>query len=199
MAQQIRLIFFLLLFILPGCNQTANSIPLEVPRGYVPVLEIVLEDGVFRFGPFVGYYFRPEDPSDFSHLKFVCFNEQHFYTLDLPANALLFEGEAILSTLPDLNVVLPQGEERIHPVFFSEAPEAWLESRPEPKAEFVHFHSCYNSRGPVRHGYWLRHVSVADFTYDMGGRVEKDSPLYHQVSQGADKNFGKIIEFDSGP
>ena len=63
----------------------------------------------------------------------------------------------------------------------------------------MHFHSCYNSQGPVLTGYWLRHEARAEFTYDMGGRVGPDSPLYHKVNSGVDKAFGRIIEFDRGP
>jgi hypothetical protein len=33
----------------------------------------------------------------------------------------------------------------------------------------------------------------------MGGRVGKDSPLYHRVSSGPDRDFARIIEFDRGP
>jgi hypothetical protein len=63
----------------------------------------------------------------------------------------------------------------------------------------VHFHSCYNGIGPVLIGYWLRHTAAADFTYDMGGRVAENSPLYHRVQKGVDRDFAKIIEFDKGP
>ena len=48
-------------------------------------------------------------------------------------------------------------------------------------------------------GYWIRHVAVSDFTYDMGGRVGKESPLYHRVRKGPDRDFARIIEFDRGP
>ena len=48
-------------------------------------------------------------------------------------------------------------------------------------------------------GYWLRHVAVSEFTYDMGGRVGKESPLYHRVRKGPDRDFAGIVEFDRGP
>jgi hypothetical protein len=33
----------------------------------------------------------------------------------------------------------------------------------------------------------------------MGGRVGADSPLYHAVRPGIDKQFATIMEFDAGP
>ncbi len=184
---------------LAGCSGQSGGVALQIPRGYAPILEIDLQGKLLRVGPFVGYYFRPEDPDDLSRLKFVCFNERSFYTLDLPENAKLFEGDAVLATLPETGFSLPRGQDRIHPVFFDQAPAEWLATRPEPPDEFVHFHSCYDSAGPVLHGYWLRHFGTAEFTYDMGGRVSEGSPLYHQVRVGIDKDFPRIVEFDKGP
>jgi hypothetical protein len=54
-------------------------------------------------------------------------------------------------------------------------------------------------RRVVLTGYWIRHVAVSEFTYDMGGRVGKKSPLYHRVRKGPDREFARIIEFDRGP
>ena len=193
------LIVFLHL-LLGGClPRTDDEVELKIPRGYVSMLEIKLDGSVYGFGPFVGYYFRPEDPKDLSRLAFVCFNERGFYTKDTSVNELLFEGEARLARLPENGDLIASDTTKIHPFFFSEAPTRWLESRPEPQDEFVHFHSCYNSQGPVLTGYWLRHEARAEFTYDMGGRVGPDSPLYHKVNSGVDKAFGRIIEFDRGP
>jgi hypothetical protein len=164
-------------------------------------LEVVHEGRRYRFGPFVGYYFHPVDPQNLMDLRFVVFNENAFYTLDLPSNAKLFEGRAVFTTLPDAGRDLPDvdAERRINPVFFEEAPPQWLQSRPSPREDYLHFHSCYDARGAVRHGYWLRHVGAAEFTYDMGGRVTAESPLYHRVTQGVDRNFARIVEFDRGP
>jgi hypothetical protein len=184
---------------LPGCTLTDNSPPaLDVPRGYVPTIEIELNDRILGFGPFVGYYFRPDIPEGFSRLKFVCFNEQSFYTNDLPANSKLFEGEAVLTELTGTTVKIPDAH-RINPVFFPNAPVVWLKNRPEPQDEFVHFHSCYDAQGPVLTGYWLRHRAITSFTYDMGGRVDPNSPLYHEVTPGIDSRFAQIVEFDRGP
>jgi hypothetical protein len=169
-----------------------------VPHGYMARLEQVHDGRMIGFGPFVGYYFRPEDPGDLSRLRFVCFNENRFYSSDMPDGAKLYEGTAVRATLPRADVAIPT-HERIHPVFFGEAPEAWRNTRPEPRDEFVHFHSCYDAAGPVHTGYWIRHVAVSDFTYDMGGRVGKQSPLYHRVLKGPDRDFARIIEFDRGP
>jgi hypothetical protein len=162
------------------------------------VLEIEQKDRLLSFGPFVGYYFKPEIHGDFSRLKFLCFNERNFYTHGVPENAKLFEGKAVLTRLPDVDFELPDNA-RINPVLFSDAPPQWLETRPRPKDEFLHFHSCYDSYGPVLTGYWIRHEGVRAFTYDMGSRVEPDSPLYHKVMIGTDKAFARIIEFDRGP
>ncbi len=193
-------LLFPIAILIAGCSgETGVGAALEIPRGYVRVLEINMDGKLCRVGPFVGYYFKPEDPNDLSRLKFVCFNERSFYTLDLPENAKLFEGDAMLATLPETDFSLPRGEDRIQPVFFDEAPAEWLATRPEPRDEFVHFHSCYDSSGPVLRGYWLRHYGTAEFTYDMGGRVGQDSPLYHEVTKGVDKNFARIVEFDTGP
>jgi hypothetical protein len=182
-----------------GCGPTESEAPaLKVPRGYLPVLEIELKDRLLGFGPFEGYYFKPESPDGFARIKFVCFNERTFFTKDIPENVKLFEGEAVLTRLPNVNHDLPDAA-RINPIFFSDAPLQWLESRPQPKDEFVHFHSCYDSQGPVLTGYWIRHEAVVAFTYDMGGRVGPDSPLYHKVMPGIDKAFARIIEFDRGP
>lgn len=178
-----------------GADETAAP---AVPRGYLPVLEIEAGDRLLGFGPFVGYYFKPERFGDMSRLRFVCYNARRFYAADAPENALLFRGEAVLVHLPESDIPLPQSH-RINPIFFSGAPSQWLESRPEPKDEYVHFHSCYDSSGPVRTGYWIRHEALRTFTYDMGGRVGSDSPLYHGVRPGIDKGFARIIEFDRGP
>jgi hypothetical protein len=159
----------------------------------------MIHDGqMIGFGPFVGYYFRPENPDDLSRLRFACFNENQFYSSDMADGAKLYEGTAVRKTLPEADADIPAGD-RINPVFFDNAPAAWRENRPDPKDLFLHFHSCYNGAGPVRTGYWIRHVAVTDFTYDMGGRVGKESPLYHRVKKGPDRDFARIIEFDKGP
>lgn len=183
-----------------GCDAKSSSSAVgpDVPRGYVSRLEIRLDGKVAAFGPFVGYYFQPEDPSDLGRLRFVCFNERQFYTKDLPENALLFNGEARLTVLPDTGFGVPSTE-RISPVFFSDAPEAWIDTRPEPSDEWLHFHSCHDAGGALLTGYWLRHVGTAEFTYDMGGRVGAESPLYHRVTKGPDRRFARIVEFDRGP
>ncbi|MFO8091309.1 MAG: hypothetical protein R6U13_15835 [Desulfatiglandaceae bacterium] len=189
-----------LLFGVASCQrQSEGEVELKIPHGYVSTLEIHLEGRLYGFGPFVGYYFKPEDSQDLSRLSFVCFNERGFYTKDIPINELLYEGVAKLARLPEDGVVIPSDGARIHPIFFSEAPTQWLENRPEPQDEFLHFHSCYDSQGPALTGYWLRHEAKADFTYDMGERVGPDSPLYHKVRPGIDKLFPRIIEFDRGP
>ncbi|MEE4363104.1 MAG: hypothetical protein V2J08_04175, partial [Desulfotignum sp.] len=155
-------------------------------------------DRVLGFGPFVGYYFKPENPEDLTRLTFVCYNEDSFYTRDLPGNALLFEGDAVLAELVDTGFRLPS-DDRINPVFFRDAPRKWVNDRPRPQDEYLHFHSCYDGLGPVRAGFWIRHEGKAAFTYDMGGRVGADSPLYHAVRPGIDKQFATIMEFDAGP
>ncbi len=174
------------------------ALELQVPRGYVNTLRIETSGGILSFGPFVGYYFAPQSPSDLTRLRLVCFNERSFYTRDLAENARLFEGEARFAVLPEADFEVAAAD-RINPVYFSQAPPAWPASRPEPQDEFVHFHSCYNHAGFVTAGYWIRHVGVAEFTYDMGGRVSSSSPLFHRVEPGPDKKFARIIEFDRGP
>ncbi len=170
----------------------------DIPHGYMARLTQIQDGRMMGFGPFAGYYFRPEDPRDLSRLRFVCFNENRFYGSDIADGAKLYEGTAVRATLPETDATIPS-EDRINPIFFQDAPEAWLETRPAPRNEYLHFHSCYNGAGPVRTGYWLRHVAVADFTYDMGGRVGEDSPLHHRVRKGPDRDFAEIIEFDRGP
>lgn len=170
---------------------------MEVPRGYTSIIQIERGDRLLTFGPFVGYYFRPVSPKNLELLSFVCFNERSFYTRDLPENSKLFEGKAILHDLEDVGFAIPE-DGRINPVIFAEAPEQWLANRPEPHDEFVHFHSCYDARGPVLTGYWLKHIGQTNFVYDMGGRVEKQSILYHEVSPGVDTSFAPLMEFDRG-
>ncbi|MFZ7110685.1 MAG: hypothetical protein ACOWYE_03295 [Desulfatiglandales bacterium] len=181
-------------------QETGGSVEqaVMVPHGYAARLEQVRDNRLIGFGPFRGYYFRPEDPKDLSRLVFVCFNEDGFYSSDMPAGAKLFEGTAVRATLPRADFEIPL-KNRINPVFFADAPPEWLDRRPKPHAEYVHFHSCYDGTGPVLTGYWLRHTAIAAFTYDMGGRVEENSPLYHRVQKGVDRDFAKIIEFDRGP
>ena len=182
-----------------GCSESApKRLALDIPRGYMSTLDIEINGRVLQFGPFAGYYFKPDSPDDLSRLSVLCFNEDFFYTRDMPENTLLFEGDAILTTLE--SVEAPKtGDQRIIPVFFHQAPRAWLQRRPDPQNEFIHFHSCYDKSGPTLTGYWLRHRAKAAFTYDMGQRVNEESPLYHTVTPGIDKNFAKIIEFDRGP
>ena len=176
-----------------------EDIALHVPRGFVSNLDIETNSQLVHFGPFVGYYFCPKDPQDLTYLEFVCFNERSFYTKDLPANIRLFKGEAKLVSLPPDAIPEMPEKERMHPVFSADIPHQWLETRPNPQEEFVHFHSCYDANGPVHKGYWLRHIALESFTYDMGGRVGPNSPLYHRVKSGVDKDFPMVVEFDRGP
>ncbi|MCF8050584.1 MAG: hypothetical protein K9L59_05055 [Desulfobacterales bacterium] len=192
-------LLLILLTLAAGCSgqKEAETVELRVPRGYQQTLEISSGGRILSFGPFVGYYFKPENPRDLTRLSLICFNEEQFYTNDLPENAMLFTGEAVFGTLPETGRPIATGD-RINPVFFSEAPEPWTAARPEPQDEFLHFHSCYDASGPVLSGFWIRHVGEASFTYDMGGRVTEESPLYHRVTPGPDKDFARIIEFDQG-
>lgn len=186
-------------WLLSGCPAPhPDSVPLDVPHGYVNRLWFHAEGVRVGFGPFVGYYFKPADPGKLTDLSFRCYNERQFYTSDLPANALLYEGTAVRATLPPEGVI-PEGSARIRPAFFQDAPKSWIQTRPGPKDEYLHFHSGYSGAGAARTGYWLRHVAVADFTYDMGGRVKQTSTLHHEVEKGVDKEFPRIIEFDRGP
>lgn len=190
----------LLLLALLGCagqNSGQQKVDLKVPPGYQATLEVVDQGTLYGFGPFVGYYFKAEP--GLRRVKLVCFNERGFYSSDMPVNALLFKGEAVLTRLPRRKNKTQSGSQRITPVFFSEAPREWLATRPEPPEEYLHFHSAYNANGAALIGYWIRHRAVAAFTYDMGGRVDSDSPLYHHVKPGVDAAFAKIIEFDRGP
>ncbi|MCB2184090.1 MAG: hypothetical protein KQH63_18860 [Desulfobulbaceae bacterium] len=180
-------------------RDTKGKIALQVPRGYVPVLIFEHEDQRYFFGPFTGYYFRPSRYGELEKLIFVCFNEQGFYTDSLPHNTLLYEGEAVFQKLPGNKKDIPKQGERIRPVFFDKAPSVWLSTRPEPQTEYVHFHSGYNKQGAALLGYWLRHRAMADFTYNMGGRLTPDSILYHRAAKGIDHDFARIIEFDMGP
>lgn len=190
-------IFTLLFATIMGCSQEEERLPLNVPRGYTQVIEIEQGDRLLTFGPFVGYYFSPATPDRLDRLNFICFNERSFYTRDLPENAMLFEGEAVLRNLEDVGFTIP-ADDRINPVMFTEAPKQWLAKRPKPQDQFVHFHSCYDSRGPELIGYWLKHIGKASFVYDMGGRVGKTSVLYHEVREGVDASFARLMEFDSG-
>lgn len=200
------LIFLMLSVVLAmfGCQSgndpdgTVRNSQIVIPHGYMDRLEQIHEGRMIGFGPFVGYYLRPYDPDDLSRLRFVCFNENQFYSSNMADGAKLYEGIAVRTTLPEAGMTIP-AKDRINPVFFQDAPDVWLDSRPAPQNEFLHFHSCYSGTGPVLTGYWIRHEAVADFIYDMGGRVEKDSPLYHHVKKGLDLNFARIIEFDAGP
>jgi len=171
----------------------------DVPRGYLQRLIVEHQGRIYRFGPFVGYAFKPVEPTDLTRLELVCFNERSFYTEDVPEGELLFRGEARFGCLPLDQGEVPASRERMIPVFAEDIPESWLQSRPEPQEAFRHFHSCYNAAGAVPCGFWLRHEAVRAFTYDMGGRVGQGSPLYHQVDEGLDGGFPLIVEFDQGP
>lgn len=175
------------------------SVELEVPRGYQSVVRVERGGQIAWFGPFMGYYFRPESPGDLSKLDFVCFNEEGFYSSDMPVNAQLFKGKARLVRLPGRRSDQPQPIGRITPVSFSEAPQEWLDTRPQPSDAFVHFHSLHDGRGARMDGYWVAHEAVASFTYDMGGRVDQSSMLYHEVKSGHDPDFAHLLEFDQGP
>ena len=193
------LICLLILLAASACGEDAGRrqrVDLEVPPGYQATLEVMAGGTLHSLGPFVGYYFKPAPGLE--HLKFICFNERIFYAGDMPQNAKLFEGEAVLTRLPGEDSSIPQGAERITPVFFPQAPEAWLKTRPQPVEEFCHFHSLHSARGASLWGYWLRHRALAAFSYDMGDRVGVGSPLYHKVEPGPDLHFAKIIEFDRG-
>lgn len=182
-----------------GSDVTSSSSP-KIPRGFVNRLEIQVGARVLSFGPFVGYYFKPSGGGDLQTLDFICFNERSFYTRDVPADTPLFEGQAVWRQLPETGRPVPAADgRRIVPVFFEAAPAAWRDSRPEPREEYRHFHSAHDARGAVHYGYWLRHVALARFTYDMGGRVDQGSPLYHHVQPGVDRGFARVIEFDHGP
>lgn len=189
----IRRLLLLVFLVLPTV-----AMAVDTPRGFYAQLEFIYQGQQLSFGPFIGYYFRPEKGDDLTRLKFRCYNESQFYTDQLPANTLLFEGEAVLSSLPRVGA-LPRSDARIEPVFFAEAPPEWLQSRPVPQDQFVHFHSAYDTTGPSYTGYWLRHQPMRSFTYNMGGRVGEDSPLYHQATPDEPQRFPHIVEFDAGP
>ena len=178
---------------------TTGAVDVQVPHGYSARLIISRDGQLYRFGPFVGHYFRPVERGDFSEIEFVCFNENGFYTDDVPAGAKLYTGRGVLRRLKPIDGAMPDGSGRIRPVFFDDAPPAWLDDRPEPQDEFVHFHSTYNAVGATWLGYWLRHQATAEFTYDMAGRLNKDSPLYHKVTPGVDRDIARAVEFDFGP
>ena len=190
------LILCMLLSVLPARGAAENR--LETPRGYYRQLEFLYHGQQLSFGPFVGYFFKPQHGDDLTRLDVLCYNERQFYTDQLPADSLLFKGEAVLATLPRVREI-PPAVQRITPIFFDQAPPQWLQGRPAPQEQFLHFHSAYDRSGAVYTGYWLRHQAVTDFTYNMGGRVDKDSPLYHQAEPGAPQRFPRIIEFDAGP
>jgi hypothetical protein len=190
-------IALLVLFGVLLCGVTPANATEDIPRGYYAQLEIAHQGRTLTFGPFVGYYFKPTSGADTSQLEFVCYNSEQFYTDDLSPGTLLFKGEARLTTLPEVRPI-PKSGQRITPVFASEAPSGWLETRPQPQEEFRHFHSTYDHGGASYTGYWMRHDAVEEFTYNMGGRLSKDSPLYHKVKPGILANFPSIIEFDRG-
>lgn len=196
---RVVLTVFILAAMATSCTEEPGTIPLDLPNGVLSRLEVTTDGKLYSFGPFVGYYFKPAEMGKFDRLSFWCYNERGFYTSDLPENALLYTGEARLGTLKKLEDKLPGGGDRIRPVFFDQAPQEWVENRPEPKDEYLHFHSMHDRAGPVLIGYWLRHVAEETFTYDMGGRVSEGSPLYHLVTTGVDLDFARIIEFDRGP
>ena len=202
MRSAIKWTAIIICLLLAACQtekpETGNQ-KAALPTGYVQRLEIEVDDRVLSFGPFVGYYFKPIAINDFSSLHFLCFNERAFYTRDLPTKALLFKGEAKWQRLADVGRPVPARKGRIVPLYFDQAPEVWVRSRPSPQEAFLHFHSAYDGRGAVRYGYWLRHEAQAAFTYDMGGRVGPQSALFHRVQPGPDHNFARIIEFDHGP
>jgi len=177
----------------------ASDSAFSPPRGYMERIEIEIGDQLYSFGPFVGYYFKPLEPGSLERLHFVCYNEGSFYSSDAGAGSLIFKGQARLRSLPLSSAEIPIAESRIVPLFFEEVPVQWLATRPEPRDEFVHFHSLYNARGAAAHGYWLKHEAQQSFTYDMGGRVGPASPLYHEVKPGTDLAFARIVEFDHGP
>ncbi len=186
---------FVLLF---GLALSTAAAAVETPRGYYRQLEFLYHGQQLSFGPFVGYYFKPHNGDDLTRLDFLSYNERQFYTDQLPTDSLLFKGEAVLATLARVRAI-PTATQRITPVFFDQAPPQWLQGRPAPQEEFLHFHSAYDRNGAVYAGYWLRHRPVSAFTYNMGGRVGADSPLYHQAEPGALQRFPRIIEFDAGP
>ncbi len=116
--------------VMSGCRSDqgtdgSSDGPVSVPHGYMDRLEQVHDGRMIGFGPFVGYYFRPEDPRDLSRLRFVCFNENRFYSSDMPDGAKLYEGTAVRTTLPLTDAVIP-ARDRINPVFFDEWPEDWF-------------------------------------------------------------------------
>ncbi|MFO7717487.1 MAG: hypothetical protein ACQESV_04420 [Thermodesulfobacteriota bacterium] len=169
------------------------------PGGALQRLVVEHGSSVYQFGPFVGYYFQPVQGRDLTRLKFWCYNENQFYTQDRPEGELLFTGEAVFTCLPDSAPYQPEQDRRMRPVFAEDIPEEWQATRPEPRDEFTHFHSCYDAVGAVACGYWVRHEAQSAFTYDMGGRVGSSSPLYHEVKPGVDRDFPNIVEFDTGP
>ena len=195
----IRILLVGMCLVLTACqDQPSSETPPQVPRGYYAQLELVHAGKQLSFGPFVGYYFKPIQYNDLTKLEFICFNERGFYTDDLSNGELLFTGKAVLTTLPD-DHPKPEPTQRINPVFFAEAPQEWLVTRPEPKEQYVHFHSAYDKLGATFTGYWFRHQPESSFTYNMGGRVSADSPLFHQASPDQPQNFPHIVEFDFGP
>lgn len=182
-----------------ACERRPQIRSVDVPQGYMRTLHVMRNGRLLQFGPFIGYYFKPVENGDFTHLNFLCFNERNFYTDDLAGHALLFRGQAKLTKLEPVKDAVPQSTGRIRPVSFDQAPPSWLKNRPEPQDMFTHFHSMYDRSGATFYGYWLRHEAQAAFTYNMGGRVHEPSPLHHVVEPGPDRGFARLVEFDFGP
>ena len=115
-----------------GCRSVkgeseSDSIPdgvVAIPHGYMARLEQVHDGRMIGFGPFVGYYFRPETPRDLSRLSFVCFNEKRFYSSDMPDSAKLYEGTALLVTLPSADIVIPPPRTESIRYFFRKHPRS---------------------------------------------------------------------------
>jgi hypothetical protein len=57
-------------------DRKPEAVELKVPRGFVSSIEIEFRGKLLKFGPFVGYYFKPAHPEDLDRLQFVCFNER---------------------------------------------------------------------------------------------------------------------------
>jgi len=93
-----------------GCPSAEAPLSVVVPHGYMARLQQVRDGRLIQFGPFVGYYFRPQDPDDPSRLRFVCFNEKKFYSSDRAEGAKLYEGVAVRATLPESDVAAEKEE-----------------------------------------------------------------------------------------
>lgn len=183
-----------------ACRAWAASAPPVDPHGPPPgwsrTIAVQRAGGELAFGPIDGHYWRRTGSDTVCGLHY---NAGRGTASQAPDGRLLYfvEGRLAHLPIPVDQVPQPVGDQRVVQQLTGDVPRTWL-GAPMPPG-FVYWHGTYDvkARRATATGFWLRHIAVRSFTFDMGG--DRGYPFTHRVTPGVDMHFAPKLNFDVGP